>query len=145
MKRFTNPDIGLLILRIGIGLSMALFHGFGKISGGVEAWGRIGSNMSLFGITFWPVFFGFMAAFAEFVGSILIVLGLGFRTSCFLLACTMIVAAYVHLSLPPESAKAGWKGASHALEFLTVYIALFLTGPGKYALDEKFQLLIRKR
>lgn len=145
MQKFKHFDLGLLILRIGIGLSMALFHGFGKISGGVEAWAKIGSNMSLLGITLWPAFFGFMAAFAEFVGSILIVLGFGFRSACTLLAITMFVASYKHLSMPPDAAGAGWKGASHALEFLTVYVALFFTGPGKFALDEKFQLFFKKK
>ena len=139
-----SVDWGLLLLRLGFGLSMAVFHGWGKITGGPDLWVRIGGSMSMFGLGFWPVFWGFMAAFSEFVGSILLILGLGFRIAAFLLAATMLVAAIKHLNLPPESAKAGWKGASHALEFLTVYVALFLSGPGKFALDSKFNFRGRK-
>jgi putative oxidoreductase len=69
----------------------------------------------------------------------MLILGFGFRIACLLLFLTMMVAAYKHLSLPPEAVKSGWKGASHALEFLTIYLALFLTGPGKFALNQKIK------
>jgi len=133
-----RKDLALFVLRIGFGLSMALFHGWGKITGGTEKWIGLGKSMAMFGITFWPVMWGFMAAFAEFVCSILVAGGLGTRIASFLLAGTMIVASIKHLSLPPESPAAGWKGASHALEFLCVYIALMISGPGKFSLDYKF-------
>lgn len=127
-----SKDLGLLILRVGIGLSMMIFHGLGKIQGGPEAWEKIGSNMGNLGIDFFPVFWGFMAAFSEFFGSFFIIVGFFFKPATVLLAFTMIVAALVHLSLPAGAENAGLKGASHALELLTVYVALFLTGPGKY-------------
>ena len=131
-----NLDLGLLILRIGIGLSMMIFHGFGKVKGGPELWTKLGGTMENFGIDFLPVFWGFMAAFSEFFGSFLLVIGVLFRPAAFLLAATMVVAAFRHLNLPPGADGAGWSGASHALELLTVYVALFLTGPGKYKLSK---------
>lgn len=127
-----SKDLGLLVLRIGVGLSMMIFHGLEKIQGGPEKWERIGSNMGNLGIDFFPVFWGFMAAFSEFFGSFFIIVGFFFKPATALLAFTMIVAAVVHLSLPAGAENAGLKGASHALELLTVYVALFLTGPGKY-------------
>ncbi len=127
-----RKDLGLLVLRIGIGLSMMIFHGLGKIKGGPEAWEKIGGNMANLGIDFFPVFWGFMASFSEFFGSFFILVGFFFRPATAILAFTMIVAAIVHLSLPAGAENAGLKGASHALELLTVYVALFLTGPGKY-------------
>ena len=127
-----SKDLGLLILRIGIGLSMMIFHGLGKIQGGPEAWEKIGGNMANLGIDFFPVFWGFMAAFSEFFGSFFIIVGFFFKPATALLAFTMIVAAVVHLSLPEGADGAGLKGASHALELLTVYVALFFIGPGKY-------------
>jgi len=128
-----SMNFGLLLLRVGIGLSMVAFHGYDKITGGPEQWASIGTHMSLLGITFVPVFWGFMAAFAEFVCSILLVLGPLFRMAALLLAFNMFMATLVHLNLPADSPAAGWSGASHAIELMTVYIALFFTGPGRYA------------
>ena len=127
-------DIGLLIIRLGIGGSMLIIHGYGKITGGTAGWEKLGSNMSMIGMDFAPVFWGFMAAFSETVCSLLIMIGMLFRPATALLAVTMIVAALRHLTLPEGAAGAGWSGASHALELLIIYIGLFFLGPGKYRL-----------
>ncbi|MBD3297991.1 MAG: DoxX family membrane protein [candidate division Zixibacteria bacterium] len=132
-------DLGLLVLRLGIGLSMLIFHGWGKLSGGPERWEGVGSQMANLGIDFFPVFWGFMAAFSEFFGSALLVLGVFFRPAALLLIGTMVVAAIRHLSLPAGEPGSGFSGASHALEFLTVYVALFLSGPGRYKLSALWQ------
>ncbi|MEM9407677.1 MAG: DoxX family protein, partial [Acidobacteriota bacterium] len=67
-----STDLALLVLRLGFGVSMFAFHGWGKISGGPELWERLGGVMALFGISFAPVFWGLLAALAESVGSALI-------------------------------------------------------------------------
>lgn len=133
----TNPlnrDLGLLVVRLGVGLSMAVFHGWGKISGGPELWTRVGDGMANLGLSFLPTMWGFLAAFAEFGCSILLILGFLFRPAAAMLAFTMLVAVTAHLNMPPDSPNAGWSGASHALELGTVYVMLLLTGPGKLAL-----------
>src|SRR5690349_759014 len=89
-------DEGLLLLRIGIGI-MFMVHGCPKIMGGAEKWEGLGNSMGSLGIHFWPVFWGFMAAFAEFGGGILLALGLFFRPAAFLLFVTMFVAVIKHL------------------------------------------------
>ena len=139
LSKFTSsgamaPDIGLLAVRVGIGTLMFTLHGWGKIQAGPELWARIGTAMGALGIDFAPTFWGFMAAFAEFGCSILIVLGLTFRIATGLLAFTMLVAALRHLGLPADADASGWSGASHALELLSVYVGLLLTGPGRFAL-----------
>ena len=131
--RPVNIDIGLLIVRVSIGLSIIVFHGYDKITGGPDLWERIGSNMSNLGITFAPAMWGFLAASTEFFGSILLILGVLFRPAAALLAFLMLVAALRHINLPVDNPMSGWKGASHALELMAVYVALFLTGPGRYA------------
>ena len=128
-----NLDVGLLLIRLGIGLSMLAFHGYGKISGGPDTWNAVGSAMGNLGITFLPAFWGFMAGFAEFFCSILLILGVFFRPAALLLAFTMFVAMLNHLNLPVDHPRAGWNGASHAIELLVVYVGFFLTGPGRYA------------
>jgi putative oxidoreductase len=128
-----SMDFGLLLLRVGIGASMFIFHGYDKITGGPERWEALGGSISVLGITFAPVFWGFMAAFAESICSLLLVLGPLFRLAALMLAFTMFVAVLRHLNLPVDNPSSGWSGASHALELMTVYLALFFTGAGRFA------------
>jgi len=123
-------DLGLLILRIGIGV-MFLFHGYPKLAGGPETWEKLGMAMTTFGIDFLPAFWGFMSAFAEFFGGICIILGLFFRPACILLTINMIVATSMHLSRGD-----GLMGASHAIEIGIVFLSLIFIGSGKYSLDD---------
>lgn len=126
-------DFGLLLVRLGISVSVFVFHGYGKITGGTETWERTGGAMANLGITFAPVVWGFLAAFAETAGSILIVLGPLFRAATLMLAFNMFVAGMMHLNLPADSPASGWLPASHAFELMIVYLALFFTGPGRFA------------
>jgi putative oxidoreductase len=128
-SRYTFQDLGLLLLRIGIGI-MFILHGWPKLTGGPAYWSKIGSNMQLLGIDFMPELWGFMAAFAEAVGGLLLVLGLFFRPVCLLLVVTMAVATLRHIT-----AGDGFNGYSHALEAGILFFALLLIGPGKYSLD----------
>ncbi len=129
-----KTDLGLLIIRVVIGFSMAAFHGMGKMFS-PERWAAIGGNMELVGIGFLPAFWGFMAGFAEFFCSILLILGLFFRPATLLLALTMALAMLRHLTLPEGDPGAGFSGASHAMELLAIYVALWFSGPGKYSLN----------
>jgi putative oxidoreductase len=134
---FYSTDIGLLILRVGIGLNMALFSGWGKVSGGPDMLRQVGGTMPSFGLAWMPLVWGCLAAFAEFGCSILLALGLYTRVAAFMLAFTMAVAVSVHLRMPIESGHAGWQGASGALVYLWAYLALFVSGPGKHVLKLK--------
>ena len=124
-------DQGLLIARIGLG-GMMIFHGLPKLIGGVAKWEAIGGSMQNLGITFIPVFWGFMASAAEGVGGLLILLGLLFRPAALLIIFTMIVAAIQHLS-----AGDGLMGASHAIETGLAFFILLFPGPGRFSLDNK--------
>lgn len=142
LKRFFSSDeisrdFGLLLARLGVGFSMLLFHGWGKISGGPELWTKIGGSMEHVGITAYPIVWGFMAAFSEAVCSSLLIVGVLFRPAATLLAFTMLVAALRHLSLPADSPNSGWSGASHALELMSVYLCFLFTGPGRFSLTPR--------
>ncbi|MFD2514867.1 DoxX family protein [Pontibacter locisalis] len=130
-SRYRYKNFGLLLLRIGIGI-MFILHGWPKLAGGPERWEAIGQNMELVGIDFAPVFWGFMAGFAEAVGGALLMLGLLFRPACLLLLFTMIIATIRHVV-----AGDGFGGYSHALEAAILFFSLFFIGPGKYSLDRK--------
>lgn len=125
-------NTGLFILRVGIG-AMMMVHGFPKLSGGTEMWAGVGKSMSIIGINFLPVFWGFMAAATETIGGFLLLLGLFFRPVSILLLFTMVIAALVHLSDP----KQGLNEASHAIELAIVFFSLIFIGPGKYSIDKK--------
>lgn len=121
-------DIGLLILRLGVGITFIVFHGWGKITGGPEAWTETGGAVETLGIGFGHTFFGFMAAFSEAVGGLCIVLGLFFRPACLLLMLTMLVATNMHIVT-------GRGGPAHALKNAFFLAGLIFIGPGKYSLD----------
>ena len=132
IKNFLNKysDAGILFLRIGIGFSFIFVHGWGKIMGGPELWGKIGGSMANMGITFAPVFWGFMASISEFGGGILILFGLFTRPASAFLAFTMLVAFMQHTSkLDP------WNRAIYPMEMFAVFMALLFIGAGKYSID----------
>ena len=60
MERYR--DLGLLILRVGFGLSFFWFHGYPKLMGGPEMWARIGDAVANVGITFGYTAWGLAAA-----------------------------------------------------------------------------------
>src|SRR5690606_16547848 len=117
-------DTGLLILRIGLGLSFLLLHGYPKLVGGPEMWKAVGGAMTNVGIDFYPAFWGFIAGLAEALGGLFLLLGLFFRPTSVFLSFTMLVAALNHLA-----AGDGMAGASHPLELMVVFIGLILIGP----------------
>jgi putative oxidoreductase len=125
-------DTGLLILRIGFG-GMYLWHGWPKLSGGPERWTKLGGAMGNFGIDFFPAFWGFLAACAEFFGGLCLIFGVFFGWAGLLMAATMLVAATSHFSRGE-----GLRGAAHAVENGIVLISLVFIGPGKYSLAGLF-------
>lgn len=122
-------DFGLLLLRVGIG-AMFVMHGLPKLMGGPDKWTQLGGAMQFVGISFMPVAWGLAAALSEFVGGVLLVLGLLFRPACLCLTLTMAVAASMHLGKGE-----GLMAASHAIELGILFAALLFIGPGRFSVD----------
>jgi putative oxidoreductase len=124
-----SVDAGLLILRVWLGLSMALLHGKAKLLGYSQMAGRfpdvtgLGSSVSLS-----------LAIFAELVCGLLLVLGLFTRFAALNLVITMAVAFFVAhaATLAP-----GPKSGELAFIYLAGFIALLVAGGGRYSLDAK--------
>ena len=64
-----STDFGLFVIRLGVGLSVVIFHGYDKLMGGPETWAKLGGSMANLHITSYPVVWGFMSAFAESICS----------------------------------------------------------------------------
>ncbi len=138
-KRGIYRNVGLLIIRIGLGI-MFILHGFPKMFGGPDTWVEVGSAMQYLGIDFAPMFFGFMAGVTEFFGGIFLLCGLFFMPSVIFLFIVMLVATVQHIG-----AGDGFVSYSHSIEMAIVMFGLLFIGPGKYSLDRKLQKRNRRR
>ncbi len=144
MNRWQS-DTATLVLRVACGL-IFIPHGWGKIfgSGGVATFAQ---GLPSYGI---PTFLGYIAAYSELVGGIVLIAGLITRVAAALLGATMFVAAFI-VQLPdalhdPDGGKnkmfAAIRGIELPLSVLAAMIALVLLGGGRYSLDS---LIFRKK
>lgn len=123
-----GANIGLCMLRVYSGLSLAFAHGLGKIppsEGLIGATGKMGFPA--------PELFSWAAGLSEFGGGILLALGLLTRPSTFFIGITMLVAAGMRHAADPYSIK------EKALLYLAIVVAFLLTGAGKYSLDSRLR------
>ena len=118
-------NLGLLLLRVMMGSGMA-YHGYGKIFGGHMD--KFIAGVAHMGFQH-PEIFAWAAALSEFVGGILIVLGLLTRLAALFIFVTMSVAAFITLASSPLDAK------ELALAYWAMAGCLLLTGPGAIAAD----------
>lgn len=120
-----NADLGLLLLRLGVGGIMLAVHGWGqKLSRFRDVVYyfpdplHVGQNVSL-GLT----------VFAEVGCSFLIVIGLATRFATLPLMFTMGMVIFVVKSGAPFSDN------EIAILFFIAFLTLFFTGAGRYSLD----------
>lgn len=119
-----NNHFGLLLLRVGVSIMM-LVHGIPKLimlwNGQGAEWLNpigIGSTLSLF-----------LATFAEFFCSILILLGFMTRLAAFVLFINFCVIVFAYDAGTP------WSVAEFPTLYLLVYGVLVLTGAGRLSID----------
>lgn len=129
--KFLNKlsSVGLLVMRMGLGF-IFIIHGSQKMFAGPTRWEMLGGVMSHLGITFYPVVWGFLAAFAEFGGGILFVLGFLFRPAAIMMCFTMAMAVTHHVYSGDT-----FKVYAHALSLGMVFFGLIFVGPGKFSID----------
>ena len=138
-------DVALLVLRLA-GLSLAIFHGWGKLQGLLLGTSRFADGLASMGIPM-PVAFAWAAALAETVGGVLVFLGFGTRIAAAFCAITMLVAAFVRhhaydqllgklglATITPEAEKI-WGNPELALMYLLAFLALCFAGAGRLSLD----------
>jgi putative oxidoreductase len=117
-------DVAALVLRVAFGVTLALSHGLNKLrtpeiflshveKGGFPA----------------PTLLGWFAILSEFVGGLLLALGLFTRPAAALVSSTLFVAAFkVHANDP-------FAKKELALAYAVVGLAFLIGGAGRYALD----------
>ena len=124
-----SQTLAWTLLRVGIGILFIRF-GWGKITGGAATWGQLGGTMKqVYGIGAFPVFWGFMAALAEFGGGLSMLLGLFVRPFASIMAFTMITAVAMQVKGGADLMKYG-----HALTLAIVCTALLIGGGGSMSL-----------
>lgn len=124
-----SPDLGLLILRIGIAI-VFFAHGLPKI----KDVGQLAGFFKQAGIPL-PSLGAWVVALWETLGAVLLLAGLGTRWVALGYAFSMLVAiVYVKFRMAKAkfTGQGGWE-----LEFslLVAALALVFTGAGAYALD----------
>lgn len=129
-------DLGLFILRTGLGTMFMVAHGWPKLIEGPERWARVGGAMKNLGIDFAPQVWGLLAGCTEFFGGLLLVLGLFVRPASIALALVMVVA-----SLSVFARAGSFMGNNaHPVEVGIAVLALVFLGAGRFSLDRKFNL-----
>ena len=138
-QKLNRPDLGLLVLRVVFGLVIFIF-GIQKLMGGGAMFEHIGGALAMFGITWQPKLWGLLSALTETFGGLAIILGVFFRPAALLLIGNMVVATVANAKMTGAvdtssvMAFAVWLGkVAIPVYYLGAFLALFFTGPGKYA------------
>lgn len=124
-------DIGLLALRIGIGV-IFIMHGYGKLFGGAPGMDAFTGMIGGLGFPL-PALFAYAAALTEFVGGIAILLGLFTSVASVLGAIVMLVALFM-------VKKFTFPAADIDFMLLASLVTLFCLGAGRYSLAAAFNM-----
>lgn len=130
-------DFGLLLLRVGVGLSLCFFFGLPKLRAAVAyfhtgQWQFIDFNRK-FGLPA-PVLVAYVQSLNESVAALLVAIGLFTRYSAGLLFLGFAVATYCSL----KAGEPAWLMAGY---FGLMFATIVFTGPGKFSVD----VLLRSR
>jgi putative oxidoreductase len=123
----SSVDCGLLALRLWLGISMLLLHGWGKLMD-YRDMGKFLDPLKVGNEVSWG-----LTVFAEVVCSILLILGLFTRFAALTGAITMSVAFFIFHRMMFKGGAPG----ELAFIYLGGFLAIFLAGPGRFALDGK--------
>lgn len=119
----------LLALRLALGVVMVA-HGYTKVFGGLHHHAQFVASLGM------PAWLGYVSAFAEFLGGILIILGFLTRLAAFAVCVDLAVAiAKVHWKNGLMSNHGGYE---FPLALASIAFALIFLGAGPIAVDHIF-------
>lgn len=129
MERFHNTDLGIFFVRLATGIVFAN-AGWAKVSN----MGMVVGFFSAMGI---PAWLAYVVGYAELVGGIAYILGLGVRYVGAVLSVIMAVAIFkVHLANGYSLQNNGYE---YVLVLLLASLALVCLGGGKYSVQQLFK------
>lgn len=132
-------DIGLLILRLVVGLLLA-GHGAQKLFGIFGGYGLKGTGGWLGSLGLRPGgLWAFLAGISEFGGGVLLALGLLTPLGAVAIVAAMLMAV---LLAHRQSLWVTEGGMEYNLVLIAAATALIFTGPGLYSLDAAFSLSV---
>ena len=129
---------GAFLLRLVLGVAM-MAHGYSKVvpAGGFHrgnafsALDHFAHTVSSMGLPWW---LGYVSALTEFLGGLLILLGLLTRFAAFMIACNMAVALLL------VTRHHGYSGSEYSLALFVIALMLLFYGAGTVALDRRIGL-----
>jgi len=112
------------MLRILTG-ALLVYHGTSKVFGGL---GNMASSLAERG---WPApeLQAFMASYVEFAGGVLLIVGLFTRPTALMVVGMFAIIVFVFHGADPFAKQ------EKALIFMALGVFVFLTGPGKFSVD----------
>jgi len=133
MKRGLNPELGLAILRVVLGV-IFIAHGYPKIAGGVAGTGQFLGQLGI------PLagFFAWVVTLLEFFGGIALVIGFLVTPISLLLSFHMLLGIIlVHAPNGFYVVGPGQGGLEFNLLLIAALLGLVFVGPGMAALDSR--------
>ena len=138
MNENNQHDLGLLVLRVSLGL-VFIAHGWLKVfTFGLGRAINVFEAHTIWHINMIPGWFAPPAAFIEWVGGIMLILGLKTRLITPFLAAVAFGAGAVHF-------ENGWNytskpdgGWEYGIFLFLCCVVVYLTGPGKYTIANRF-------
>ncbi|MBI2026444.1 MAG: DoxX family protein [Deltaproteobacteria bacterium] len=128
-----SGNVGVLALRLFVGVSLAFSHGIGKVPPSQEFIAMTGGLTTMFAL--YPVLFAWMSGLAELVGGVCIALGLCTRMAALFVSINMAVAGFIFHADDPFQKK------EFAFLYLASAVCIMLIGCGKFGFDN----LVKKR
>jgi putative oxidoreductase len=124
-----SPDLGLLLLRVWMGLTVLVLHGWPKLqrllAGNLKFADPLGLGSAPSMV---------LATAAETLGALLVIVGLATRWSALAVAFTLIVAVLsVH-----GGALTGENNGELPFVFAGAMLAIVVAGPGRYSIDARW-------
>jgi putative oxidoreductase len=127
LTEFVDVKTSAFILRLAAFL-MIFNHGYGKVMNVLTGNFQFGDPIGL-----GPEVSLILAALAEGIGALMVLLGFWTRLGALLLIINMAVAIFFY-HIPAGDSLGGME---LPLLFLLVFVVVFLLGPGKFSIDNK--------
>jgi putative oxidoreductase len=120
--------LALLVVRLTLGIIMTV-HGYHKVLGGLHNFANMVGQMGL------PAWLGYVSAFTELLGGLLIVVGFFTRPAAFAVCinlCVALLKVHLHNGLMGSPDRPGFE---FPLAAATLAFALIFFGAGPISLD----------